>query len=67
MYANWSMTMTKFGDFFSIKLQNGLICYMVSLATDCPDGWLAFDGSCYWFSRDAMNFVGARVRTLKYA
>ncbi|XP_052761682.1 C-type lectin domain family 10 member A-like [Mya arenaria] len=30
-----------------------------SLATDCPDGWMAFNTSCYLFAHDNMHYVEA--------
>ncbi|XP_053383022.1 snaclec clone 2100755-like [Mercenaria mercenaria] len=31
----------------------------LTLATDCPDGWLAFKGSCYLFGKDNVHFTEA--------
>ncbi|XP_052761681.1 C-type lectin domain family 10 member A-like [Mya arenaria] len=31
----------------------------LSLATDCPDGWMAYNASCYLFAHDSMHYVEA--------
>ncbi|XP_053391635.1 perlucin-like protein [Mercenaria mercenaria] len=31
----------------------------LTLATDCPDGWLAFKGSCYLFGTNNVHFTEA--------
>ncbi|XP_052249792.1 perlucin-like protein [Dreissena polymorpha] len=33
---------------------------MVARSTDCPDGWLAFEGSCYLFGHTPAHFTEAQ-------